>query len=334
MNFANRYYGNTALDTGPAPASLATSDSLIDDNWKLLIASLADSLVRTSRFQANGPALQTILAQDSGLSSHDLLAIYDPALCCWRTFQTSFMWEEVSSLDSLPKWGMTRCGSLYKLPSLAHPISVNVGSLWPTTTASDDKNRQPGNPHLTKNGTIRHIDEHGNQSFMRLSQVVKLWSTPRSSMNRDDQGSGEIVDGRLHRGGNIYGLSLPTQVKQWATPTASVWKRSGRWGEPAHIHDVERGNLKGQIIEMDNPSTCINPAWELMLMGFPTGWLRIDGQPDKGRSSIHTSRRVYSRRRHRTGRTKYAPSVTLWFRSRSTRLPSRSASFYRAKHSQ
>ena len=331
MNFANRFYGNTARDIGQTPASLATSDSLIDDSWKLLIASLVASLVRTSRFQANGPALQTILAVDYGLSSHDLLATYDPVSCCWKTFQTSFMWEEISSLDSLPKWGMTRCGSLYKLPSLALPISANAGSLWPTTTASDDKNRQPGNPHLTKNGTIRHIDEDGNQSFMRLSQVVKLWSTPRSSMNRDDIGSGEIVDGRLHRGGNIYGLSLPTQVRTWATPTVSDAKRSGQYGGAAHTHDtVERRYLRGQIVEPGNPSTCINPAWELMLMGFPTGWLHIDGQPDKGRNSIHMNRRALSRRAAKRGKAKSGQSVTLWFRSRSTRLPSHSASFYRA----
>jgi hypothetical protein len=36
----------------------------------------------------------------------------------------------------------------------------------------------PLTPHFTKNGTIRHVNKDGQQSFLRLSQVVKYWATP------------------------------------------------------------------------------------------------------------------------------------------------------------
>jgi hypothetical protein len=45
--------------------------------------------------------------------------------------------------------------------------------------------RQPGTPHITRNNTIRHINKDGEQSFMRLSQVVQLsWPTPRTQITR------------------------------------------------------------------------------------------------------------------------------------------------------
>lgn len=56
---------------------------------------------------------------------------------------------------------------------------------FPTPSATDVADRQPGNPHLTKNGTYRHINKGGGQSAMRLSQVVKMFPTPNASDYRD-----------------------------------------------------------------------------------------------------------------------------------------------------
>ena len=250
-----------------------------------------------------------------------------------RVSQASLMGLSLDGYSKrLPKSGTMRSGVIYEQKMSARLMPANAGSVsagaWPTPVNSDDQHRQPGTPHLTSNGNIRHRSASGETYFMRLSQVVKLWSTPRSSMNRDDQGSGEIVDGRLHRGGNIYGLALPTQVKQWGTPTATVAKRTGPEGSKSHAHSIKREHLKAQIV--DGSATAINPAWELLLMGYPADWLDIDGPPDRAANSTTSSRRVYSRRRHRTGKTKYAPLVTPSYPNVSTRLPLRSASFYRA----
>jgi len=76
---------------------------------------------------------------------------------------------------------MTLNGALYRLPTPERLIGVIDGSAWVTPTASDTSNRMPPeNFMITKNGTIRHINTKGQQSFTRLSQVVK-WSTPTAN---------------------------------------------------------------------------------------------------------------------------------------------------------
>jgi hypothetical protein len=63
-----------------------------------------------------------------------------------------------------------------QLAPLEHHITVIGYSLWPTPAYTDDKVRQPpGNPHITKNGTLRHINKAGTQSCVRTSQAVRYW---------------------------------------------------------------------------------------------------------------------------------------------------------------
>lgn len=256
----------------------------------------------------------------------------------YRVSQVSMMGLSLESYSRrLPKWGSMRNGDVYPQQTQARRTDGNDGSVCPTPVNSDDKNRQPGTPHLTSNGNIRHKSETGETYFMRLSQVVKLWSTPQAA----DAGQGSIIgkddtyyltnSGVLRKKngkGTDGSIGLGRSVKLWGTPTAVVTKRSGQEGSKGHSHDISRGNLKGQIIE--GTATAINPAWELLLMGFPADWLDTDGPPDRGVSSMSSSRRVYSQRRHRTGRTKCGLSETPSSRSASTRLPCQSASFYRA----
>ena len=41
------------------------------------------------------------------------------------------------------------------------------------------------NPHMTKNGTVRHIGKTGGQSYARLEQVVAMFPTPRARDGKD-----------------------------------------------------------------------------------------------------------------------------------------------------
>jgi DNA (cytosine-5)-methyltransferase 1 len=51
--------------------------------------------------------------------------------------------------------------------------------LWPTPCASDSSHRKASpNPHLTKNGTLKHIGKSGVLSQIRLSQAVKHFAKP------------------------------------------------------------------------------------------------------------------------------------------------------------
>lgn len=171
--------------------------------------------------------------------------------------------------------------------------------LWPTPVYSDHSDRAPGRPHLTKNGTIRHVNKAGQQSFMRLSQVVKLWPTP-------------TVNGNHNRAGlsKKSGDGLATAVKRWATPSARDW-RSGKASEETHQRNarplseqviraekfraptqtdatkwnnasVQERRAKGRSVRLPNQVAPgrggqLNPMWVEWLMGWPLGW--TDSRP-------------------------------------------------------
>jgi hypothetical protein len=76
----------------------------------------------------------------SGPSSPVWLASFDPDGYCWRTSQATLALELERFSETLPRWGMTRRGSLYALPISALPTDANDGSASlnvPTPTASD-----------------------------------------------------------------------------------------------------------------------------------------------------------------------------------------------------
>ena len=66
---------------------------------------------------------------------------YDPASSEWKTAHC--LWEEVLPWSSvtLPTWGMTRNGSVYRHPTAERPISATGAGLWPTPKANDAEKR-------------------------------------------------------------------------------------------------------------------------------------------------------------------------------------------------
>ncbi|SET71554.1 hypothetical protein SAMN05443270_1091 [Lacrimispora sphenoides] len=73
--------------------------------------------------------------------------------------------------------------------NLREQVNPETCRMWPTPTATDSVARKPGNPIMTKNGTVRHKNKAGGQSLMRLSQVVKLYATPQARDYRTGQKS-------------------------------------------------------------------------------------------------------------------------------------------------
>lgn len=110
-----------------------------------------------------------------GRSLPVLLAIFNPASFSWKTSQLCFQGMELPYSATLPDWGMMRDGELYPLTTPEPIIFGNDYGLWPTPSHSDDDVRTSLNPHLTKNGTVRHINKQGTQSATRLSQVALYW---------------------------------------------------------------------------------------------------------------------------------------------------------------
>jgi hypothetical protein len=190
---------------------------------------------------------------DYGGSSPVLLASYDPNTSLWRMCQQSLIEGELRSLETLPRWGMTVNGQLYQLQPLAHLTKETDFGSWVTPVASDNNARYACNPIETKNGTLRHLGKNGNQSFMRLSQMVTFFPTPRTSDVKRTDSPGEM---------NRKSPSLPAMVlnnaKIYPTPLATDY----------HYHGEKY--LQGFVQE--EVGLHLNPEWVEQLMGYPAGW--------------------------------------------------------------
>lgn len=122
---------------------------------------------------------ESTIPDGSGLTSPDWFASFDRSSSSWRTRQNSLplMTGQLAEKFSVtwPQSITMRKGICYQRPPLVRGISGSDYGLLPTPVKSDWANRKPSlRPHRTRSGTYRHLNESGKQSFMRLSQVVKL----------------------------------------------------------------------------------------------------------------------------------------------------------------
>lgn len=87
----------------------------------------------------------------------ELLATFDHESSSWKTLQTSFGWAESTSLEVLPKSGMTVNGRLYPLVSLERHISESVGFVLPTPMRHDSKDN-PSTPTSWKRHSSMSVE--------------------------------------------------------------------------------------------------------------------------------------------------------------------------------
>jgi hypothetical protein len=250
--------------------------------------------------------MEKAIPATSGPNSTGLSVKSVPASFFLRTsaiFDVSLMGLSLTAYSaSLPKSGTMQNGIVFERRTQALRTFENAFSLWPTPAASDNLNREPGTPHLTKNGTIRHVNPEGEQSFMRLSQVVKMWSTPQA---RDWKNPDAPNSGRAKRKtAQGWTQELNNQVRMWSTPAAQDGKNLTLPASPA-----TRDTLPGDMLRNQH-SGYMNPAWEATLMGFPPDWLDINFLPDKASSSMTTNRRAPSVKKKRGTKRKSEPSET------------------------
>lgn len=119
-----------------------TCERLMDDRGAVLLMSwLAVSRVRTSVPQEVATE-STASVPDSGVKWPESSVRYVPATSSWKTAHC--LWEEVLPWSSvtLPTWGMTRSGSVYRHPTAERPISATGAGLWPTPTVCGNHNRK------------------------------------------------------------------------------------------------------------------------------------------------------------------------------------------------
>lgn len=220
-----------------------------DRGEALLMSFLAASRARTSAQPATGTAL-TASAPASGAKWPESSVMYDPASSEWKTAHC--LWEEVLPWSSvtLPTWGMTRSGSVYRHPTAERPISVIGAGLWPAVTCDSATER-----------TGRYA-----QGGMPLTAAVQAaaWPTPTVCGNYNRKGASATSGD---------GLATVVTQRTWPTATATAYKGWSPNHNRAMTDDrldysVERESFQpGQ----QTPPMRLNPEWVEWLMGWPIG---------------------------------------------------------------
>lgn len=139
-----------------------------------LIASLGVSRAKTLARLETKRALVMARGLVCGWSSSALLANFDPKSYSWKMLQTSYLSEEQELLQTLPRWGMTRGGELFRLQTWDYPTIESEYGLWRTATASDVKRDAipKKNIVLTRNGVLLRKRWHGKAGNTRLSEQL------------------------------------------------------------------------------------------------------------------------------------------------------------------
>lgn len=231
--------------------SLQMSQNLTEDRGAVLLMSwLAASRVRTSAPQEMATEL-TASAPASGAKWPALSVKYDPVTSSWKTAHC--LWEEDLPWSSvtLPTWGMTRSGSVYRHLTAERPIRGTGHGLWPTPLASDGAKGGP--------------NQRGGKGDLRLPSAVHQWPTPTVCGNHNRKGASATSGD---------GLATAVTQRTWPTPTASDSEQaggrgcisSGKRGATLH-YSVSEHCQPGQ----QTPPMRLNPEWVEWLMGWPIG---------------------------------------------------------------
>ena len=158
----------------------------------------------------------------SGATSRASLANLDPNGLVWRTSQASLLHTLSTDgdgivrtadgrvtfslpdsglfLETWPRSGMTRNGSLYPLPRLALHTNANASSSWPTARVARGS----------------YTRDHGQPGAERpsLQGMAESWPTPTSS--ETDRGSNRLY----LKGDTKTGRMLSVEAERWPTPRA------------------------------------------------------------------------------------------------------------------
>lgn len=173
------------------------------------------------------------------------------------------------------RWGSTRCyltwkrsatpagRSLFRLvPSAPPTAGIASGfsqSMWPTPNVAGGGNQCELTPHK-----VHYLRPSGQKAHLGLDQAVRMFPTPRAIY------------------GEHPGMSDPRHltgaVKMMPTPTARDWK------DGSSVQNVPENGLLGRWSvnhsTTPGPGQKLSAAWVCRLMGYPDGWLDLDGDPD------------------------------------------------------
>ena len=168
-----------------------TCAPLTDDRGAALLISFAEaSRARTSAQQEAEAALMES-GQASGEKWPASSVRYDPASSSWKTAHC--LWDEDLPWSSvtLPTWGMTRSGFVYRHPTAERPISGTAAGLWPTPNAckaSEDVTLQcSGDGRLKPNKLGWAVAMRTWPTATATATASKGWSPNHNRAHTDDR---------------------------------------------------------------------------------------------------------------------------------------------------
>jgi hypothetical protein len=115
-----------------------------------------------------------------GPSSPVSLASYDRGTRSWKTSQHSLFGGFSEFSETLPRSGMTRNGTVFQLPTLAHVTDEIESGLWPTPAASVAQWGERPETWLARREEIKAKKINGNGMGMPLTIAVQMWPTPNA----------------------------------------------------------------------------------------------------------------------------------------------------------
>lgn len=257
----------------------------------LLTSYLAASLARTSTQRELAWALQGGVEADCGAKWPALSVRFDPASSSWKTAHC--LWDEdlPSSSVILPRWGMTRSGSVFQHPTSERPISATASGLWPTpnvpnggrscahvtdwrgkTAYHNGKKVQVGLEHAARfwpTPKANDAEKRGNFDVTNprngLPAAVRAWQTPTVSLGTK---GGRVTPRKSWEGGTLIEA---VSARTFPTPTASQHKRWSKNHNRADSDDRIDYTIEREAHEAGTPGR-LNPTWVEWLMGWPLGW--------------------------------------------------------------
>jgi len=253
---------------------------------------------KTSPTPARGPA-STAPVQDSGSSSLESFARWDPASLSWRTSQRCLLAGLTPFSERWPRSGTMRSGAAFVRPTWALGTAGTESSssaTWPTPDASVANDSETLESWEARRARVKATGINGNGMGAPLAIAVRLWPTTTTSDARASGAAGYSTESGRHAG-----TTLTDAVNgMWATPVARDEKGptgAGRTSRRKSPQVPDQAGCKGR--------QSLNPAWVEQLMGFPPGWTL------PGPDSLSTPGKPHaSRRRRRTEARDSAPLAT------------------------
>ena len=171
---------------------------LTDGRGEALLMSFAEAFRAKTSAPREGVAESTASDPAFGGKWPASSVKYDRDSSSWKTAHC--LWEEVLPWSSvtLPTWGMTRSGFVYRHPTAERPISVTGAGLWPTPTVCGNYNRK-GLSATSGDGLATYVAKFATPQARDFRSGSKSrWDDPARSRNLNDQIATSAESGRLN----------------------------------------------------------------------------------------------------------------------------------------